>query len=69
MAIIKKKQMKEMSDADLARRLSELRLEMAKEKSQIAIGGTASNPGRVGEVKRTIARIMTEINRRGEKTV
>jgi large subunit ribosomal protein L29 len=69
MAIIKKKQIKEMSNVDLAKRLSELRLELAKEKSQIAIGGTASNPGRIKEVKKTIARIITEINRRGEKTV
>jgi large subunit ribosomal protein L29 len=69
MAIIKKKQMKEMSDADLIKRLSELRLDLAKERSQIAIGGTASNPGRIKEVRKTIAKILTEINRRGEKTV
>ena len=69
MAIIKKKQMKEMSNADLNKRISELRLELAKERSQIAVGGSASNPGRVREVKRTIAKILTELNRRGEKTV
>ena len=69
MSIIKKKQMKEMSDADLIKRLSELRLELAKEKSQIAIGGSASNPGRIREVRKTIAKIITETKRRGEKTV
>ena len=69
MAIIKKKQMKEMSNADMIRRLGELRLELAKEKSQIAIGGTASNPGRIRELKKTIAKILTETKRRGEKTV
>ena len=69
MAIIKKKQMKESSDADLSKRLGELRLELAKEMSQIAVGGTASNPGRVREIKRTIAKILTEKKRRGEKTV
>jgi large subunit ribosomal protein L29 len=61
--------MKEMSNDDLAKRLSELRLELAKEKSQIAIGGSASNPGRIKETKKTIARILTETKRRGEKTV
>ena len=61
--------MKEMSNVDLSKRLSELRLELAKEKSQIAIGGSAVNPGRIKEVKKTIARILTEIKRRGEKTV
>ena len=68
MAIIKKKQIKEMSHDDLVNRLSELRLELSKDKGQIAIGGSPSNPGRVKEVKKTIAKILTEINRRGEKT-
>lgn len=69
MAIIKKKQIKELSDTDIASRLSGLRLELAKERSQIAIGGSATNPGRIKEVKKTIARLLTEKNRRGEKTV
>lgn len=60
MAIIKKKQLKQMSDADLAGRLGELRLELAKERGQIAIGGTPANPGRIKELKRTIARILTQ---------
>ena len=69
MAIIKKKQMKEMNNVDLVKRMRELRLELAKEKGQIAIGGTASNPGKIKETKKTIARILTELKRRGEKTV
>lgn len=67
MAIIKKKQLKQMSRPDLINRLNELRLELAKERGQIAIGGTPSNPGRIKEIKRTIARILTEIKLRGEK--
>ena len=57
-----------MNDADLIKRLNELRLELAKEKGQIAIGGSPSNPGRVREIKKTIARVLTELKRRGEKT-
>ena len=60
-AIIKKKQLKQMNRPDLVSRLGELRLELAKEKGQIAIGGTPSNPGRIKELKRTIARILTEL--------
>ena len=67
MAIIKKRQLKEMPNADLSNRLNELRLELVKEKSQIAVGGSPSNPGRVREIKKTIARILTEQKRRGEK--
>ncbi len=66
MAIIKKKQLKQMSDSDLSTRLGELRLEMAKERGQIAIGGTPSNPGRIKEIKRTIARILTQIKMKRE---
>lgn len=68
MAILKKKQIKEMTRVDLINRLSELRLELAKEKGQIAIGGSPGNIGRVKETKRTIARILTELKRRGEST-
>jgi large subunit ribosomal protein L29 len=56
-----------MSRPDLINRLNELRLELAKERGQIAIGGTPSNPGRIKEIKRTIARILTELKLRGEK--
>lgn len=61
LAIIKKKQLKQMNHPDLVNRLNELRLELAKERGQIAIGGTPSNAGRIKEIKRTIARILTEL--------
>jgi large subunit ribosomal protein L29 len=64
MAIIKKRQLKELGDDDLQRRLKELRLELSKERAQIAIGGTPVNPGKVGEIKKTIARIMTELKKK-----
>jgi len=57
-----------MSHDDMIRRLGELRLELSKDKGQIAIGGSPSNPGRVKEVRKTIAKLLTEIKRRGEKT-
>jgi large subunit ribosomal protein L29 len=55
-----------MNRPDLTNRLGELRLELAKERGQIAIGGTASNPGKIGEIRKTIARLLTEIKLRGE---
>lgn len=68
MAILKKKQLREMNDADIVNRLGELRLELAKDRGQIAIGGSPSNPGRVREVRKTIAKILTEQKRRSGKT-
>ena len=68
MAILKKKQVKEMSNVDLINRMNELKLELVKDKGQIAVGGSPSNPGRVKTIKKTIAKILTELKRRGEKT-
>ena len=67
MAIIKIKQIHEMSDDDLHKRLVELKMGLSKERAQIAVGGSPSNTGRVGETKRTIARIVTEMNQRKKK--
>ena len=67
LSILKKKQLKQMSRPDLINRLSELRLELAKEKGNIAIGGTPSNPGRIKDIKKTIARILTELKKLDEK--
>lgn len=67
MAIIKKNQMKEMSRPDLLSRLNDLKLELVKEKGQIALGGSPSNPGRIKEIRKTIARILMELKKRGEK--
>lgn len=64
MAIIKKKQMKELSLEDLEKRLAELKLELVKERAQINVGGSPSNPGRVKQIRKTIAKIITEIKKR-----
>lgn len=64
MAILKKKQLKQMTRTDMINRLNELRLELAKERGQMAIGGTPSNPGRVKEIRKTIAKLLTELNKK-----
>jgi len=64
LAILKKKQLKQMAQTDMINRLNELRLELAKERGQIAIGGTPSNPGRVKEIRKTIAKLLTELNKK-----
>lgn len=67
MAIIKKKQLKEMTTPDLVNRYNELKLELSKERGQMAIGGSPTNPGRVKELRRTVAKILTEIKQREKK--
>jgi large subunit ribosomal protein L29 len=59
-----------MSEAELRKKLNEFRLELMKLNAQRMVGGSI-NPGRVRELRRTIARIYTEMNLRkisgGEK--
>ena len=60
MAIIKKRALKEMSDDDIQKRINELRLELSKERAQIVVGGSPTSTGRVSQIRRTIAKLITE---------
>jgi large subunit ribosomal protein L29 len=64
MAIIKKKQLKEMSEKDLEEKLKELKLELSKDLASSEVGGTVKNPGRIRETRKTIAKILTIKNER-----
>ena len=59
MAIVKIKQAREMKTEDLRKRLSELRLELAKELGSSKMGRPIKNPGRIGELRKAIARVLT----------
>ena len=48
-----------MNEHDLENRIAELKKELMKIKSQIALGTVPKNPSKVKEVKRTIAKILT----------
>ena len=65
----KRKQIHEAKTEDLKKQLNELRLELSKDRSQIAVGGTPTNPGKIREKRRTIARILTELKIREAKKV
>jgi large subunit ribosomal protein L29 len=59
MAILKAKKIHEMNEKELDEKLKELRLELSKEMASSEVGGTVKNPGRIVEIKKTIARILT----------
>ncbi|MDI6720869.1 MAG: 50S ribosomal protein L29 [Candidatus Aenigmarchaeota archaeon] len=65
MAILKMKKIREMDDKEIDEKFSELKLEISKEIASSEIGGTVKNPGRIREIKRTIARIKTYRNKKG----
>ncbi len=62
MAIIKKNELKQMKKKDLEKRLVDLKKELVKINIQIAMGTLPENPGRVGEIKRTIAKLTALTN-------
>jgi len=67
MAIIKKKKLREMSTKELDEKLKELRLELSKDIASSEVGGSVKSPGRIREMRRTIARILTMKKRKEKK--
>jgi large subunit ribosomal protein L29 len=59
MAIMRKKELRKMERKDIDKKVGELRLEMAKERANIKIGANVTSPGRIKEIRRTIARAST----------
>ncbi|MFH0832680.1 MAG: 50S ribosomal protein L29 [Candidatus Aenigmatarchaeota archaeon] len=58
MAILKMKKLREMNEKDNDEKLMELKLELSKERASSNVG-TIKNPGRIKEIRKTIARILT----------
>ena len=59
MTILRPKDIRKLNEKELDKKLSELRLEYAKEKANVSVGGTVSSPGRLKEIRKTITRIQT----------
>jgi len=59
MAILYPDEIRDMTAAERAAELEELETELLNARAVQAAGGAPENPGRVGELKRTIARIKT----------
>ena len=56
-------EIREMSEADLAQKLKDARVELFNLRFQLATG-QLDNPGRIKDVKRDIARLHTEVRSR-----
>ena len=59
MAIIRKNELIQMNDKALDDKMVELKKELIKINAQVAIGTVPENPGKIKEIRRTIARIKT----------
>lgn len=65
--MVKKNKFKEMSAEEMRKQLSELEVEIIREKGAKATTGRLSNPGRFRTMRRTVALIKTLLNQRGLK--
>ncbi|MGA2386938.1 MAG: 50S ribosomal protein L29 [Candidatus Bathyarchaeia archaeon] len=62
MAIIRLKEIQGMSSEDRAKKLVDLRVELARIKTMVNAGGAVENPTKVRELRKTIAQILTVEN-------
>ncbi len=56
---MKVKELKAMNDLDLENKAMELRKELMKINSQVAVGTVPKSPGKLRQIKKTIAKILT----------
>ena len=64
---LKLKELKALSNDELSKKLSEVKMDLLKSNAQIATGTTPKSPGQVRQFKKTIARILAIINKQGGK--
>ena len=68
MARVKLKTLQEMNQNDLAEKLTELKAELLKLKSERAKGTLKKETGSIRWIRRDIARILTILNERKDST-
>ncbi|MGA2913995.1 MAG: 50S ribosomal protein L29 [Methanoregula sp.] len=64
MAILRARDVPQLSDVELQEQMDKLRMELVQHYGKVSAGGATENPGHIGELRRTIARLITEQNRR-----
>jgi large subunit ribosomal protein L29 len=64
MAIFRAHDVQQLSDVELQEQVGKLRMELVRHYGKVSTGGATENPGHIRVLRRTIARIITEQNRR-----
>jgi large subunit ribosomal protein L29 len=64
MAIFRAQEVRQLSDVELQEQMEKLNMELIQHRGKVSAGGSTENPGRIRELRRTIARIKTEANSR-----
>ena len=69
MAILRLKEIREMSPEKRKEKITEYRTELARLKTMVAAGGSIDNPAKIRALRKTIARLLTieAENERGQE--
>lgn len=59
MAILRLKEIRDMSSDQRAEKVTEFRTELARLKTMVAAGGSIDNPAKIRSLRKTIARLLT----------
>jgi len=59
MAILRLKEIRDMSSDQRTAKVNEFRTELARLKTMVAAGGSIDNPSQIRELRKTIARMLT----------
>lgn len=59
MAILRLKEIREMSPEKREEKVTEFRTELARLKTMVAAGGSIDNPAKIRALRKTIARLLT----------
>ena len=59
MPILRKREIRQLLPEEREKKLAELRTELAKLRTNVKSGGTVENVGRIRELRRAVARILT----------
>ena len=64
MALLRAREVQQLSEVELQEQMEKLRMELVQHYGKVSAGGATENPGHISEIRRTIARLMTEQTRR-----
>ena len=59
MAILRLKDIRDMSSDERSEKVTEFRTELARLKTMVAAGGSIDNPSKIQGLRKTIARLLT----------
>jgi len=62
MAILRIREIREMSSEERLKKIDELKVELMRLKTMSKAGGAIENPAKIREIKKTIARLLTVEN-------